>query len=92
MRNCGVLATAAAVAVAVLLLWADQAAAQDYPYCAMRGGRGASENCGYATLAQCRATVSGAGGFCQVNPRFFAAYGPVDESAPRRRRARAYRE
>jgi hypothetical protein len=25
-------------------------------------------NCGFATLQQCRATASGAGGFCQPNP------------------------
>jgi len=48
----------------------NEARAQDYPYCAIKGGRGSYENCGYANLQQCRAAVSGVGGFCQPNPRF----------------------
>ncbi len=39
-----------------------------YPWCANYGGdaSGAS-NCGFLTLEQCRATVSGIGGFCEHN-------------------------
>jgi hypothetical protein len=39
-----------------------------YPWCAVYGGRGGGgTNCGFSTLAQCRATVSGIGGFCEPN-------------------------
>ena len=31
------------------------------------GGRGGGTNCGFFTLEQCRATVSGIGGFCVIN-------------------------
>ena len=34
-----------------------------------------SENCGYATLEQCRAQVLGLGGFCRPNPFPGTAYG-----------------
>ena len=47
-----------------------------YPYCAYYNTKGGgSSNCYFSTLAQCRAAVSGVGGFCDVNP-FYAAYGP----------------
>jgi hypothetical protein len=40
----------------------------EYPWCAQYsdeadGGR----NCGFSTLEQCRATISGMGGFCEPN-------------------------
>ena len=38
-------------------------------------------NCGFATLQQCRATASGAGGQCQPNPS-----GPPLAEAPARRK------
>jgi len=39
-----------------------------YPWCAVYGGRGGGgTNCGFLTLAQCRATVSGIGGSCEPN-------------------------
>ena len=38
-------------------------------------------NCGFATLQQCRATASGAGGQCQPNPS-----GPPSRAAPVRRK------
>jgi hypothetical protein len=34
-----------------------------------------SENCGYTTLDQCRAQVSGLGGFCRPNPFPGTAFG-----------------
>ena len=41
-------------------------------WCAEAGGRNAYQNCGYYTYQQCRAAVSGVGGFCrpdyQANP------------------------
>jgi hypothetical protein len=44
------------------------AAAQTYPWCAQYGGRdGGGTNCGFVTLAQCQATISGNGGICTRN-------------------------
>jgi len=55
-----------------------------YPWCAQyaRDGR----NCGFSTYEQCRATVSGTGGYCLENP----LYRPGAEGAPYGRRARRY--
>ena len=43
--------------------------AESYPWCAAySGGRGGGgRNCGFSTPEQCRATVSGIGGFCEPN-------------------------
>ena len=40
-----------------------------YPWCAdySAGNGGGSTNCGFLTIEQCRATVSGIGGFCVPN-------------------------
>jgi hypothetical protein len=43
--------------------------ADQYKWCAIYGGGlAAPKNCGFVTLAQCRATVSGVGGYCEPNP------------------------
>jgi hypothetical protein len=42
------------------------AQAETWPWCAAYNN--GSTNCGFATHAQCMATVSGAGGFCNENP------------------------
>jgi Protein of unknown function (DUF3551) len=42
--------------------------AQNYPWCAQYGGTFGGSNCGFTTLRQCRATVSGVGGYCYQNP------------------------
>jgi hypothetical protein len=46
------------------------AKADPYPWCAQysRGGLGGASNCYFKTFAQCQATVSGVGGFCNHNP------------------------
>src|SRR6266568_5478697 len=45
------------------------AAAASNAWCAVYNRRGGtSENCGYATLNQCRAQVLGLGGWCRPNP------------------------
>jgi hypothetical protein len=46
-----------------------QAAPYDpYPWCAVYGGSfSGSSNCGFKTLQQCMATVSGIGGSCEPN-------------------------
>lgn len=39
-----------------------------YPWCARYGdGMNGASNCGFRTYAQCLATVSGVGGFCERN-------------------------
>ena len=55
------------------------AAAIEYPWCAQYGGMGdGGRNCGFSTLAQCMATVSGIGGVCERN-LFYE--GPAGRSA-----------
>jgi hypothetical protein len=58
------------LALVVLVGLATPARAQIYyPWCAEYGGGmgGGGTNCGFSTLEQCRATVSGIGGFCVRN-------------------------
>ena len=53
---------------------AGAANAESYKWCAVYGGSGAAPtNCGFATLEQCRATVSGMGGYCAVNSFYTGA-------------------
>jgi hypothetical protein len=53
------------------------AQAQNYPWCAVYGGReGGGENCGFTTFAQCMATLSGMGGFCNRNTQYVPPPGP----------------
>lgn len=52
--------------------------AQNYPWCAVYGGAdtGGASNCGFVTFAQCMATLSGMGGFCERNTQFVSPQGP----------------
>ena len=55
-----------------------------YPWCAVYGGRGGGgTNCGFLTIEQCRATVSGIGGFCTPNQ----FYNPRPGARTRRKHA-----
>ena len=66
-----------------LLLGAQPSQAEiTYPWCAQysRDGR----NCGFSTLEQCRAAISGNGGFCIENPMY--ASGSENPIAYRRSR------
>jgi len=59
-----------AVVVAMSALFANPVRAEiEYPWCAQYSGgpQGGGTNCGFSTLEQCRATVSGIGGSCVVN-------------------------
>ena len=48
---------------------AQAAGHEPYPWCAQYTGRsGNSTNCGFDTVAQCRAAVFGVGGYCAENP------------------------
>ena len=72
----GILAAASA--------FATRAEAQNYPWCANYGsafGDGGT-NCGFTTLQQCMATVSGIGGSCDRNTQ----YVPSGSGAPHRQK------
>ena len=72
----------ASALVAAMVLSGTSARAQNYAWCAQYGGRNiASTNCGFATFEQCRATISGIGGSCYLNPQYQPPPGPH----PRRR-------
>ncbi|MBN8920131.1 MAG: DUF3551 domain-containing protein [Rhizobiales bacterium] len=76
----------AVAATALAGLGASPASARDYPFCATQGGWGSYENCGYSTMQQCMAAVSGVGGFCKPNPRYAVRSYPDDYApAPPRR-------
>ena len=69
----------------MILATAGEASAQNYPWCAQYSVPAGARNCGFSTYAQCAATVSGAGGYCEKN----AMYRPY--SGQPRRRARHHR-
>ena len=56
-------------------------AAIEYPWCAQYSGgsNGGGRNCGFSTLEQCRATVSGIGGFCEPNLFYLGAAGDTSQ-------------
>jgi hypothetical protein len=57
-----------------------------YPWCAQYGAGGdGGRNCGFSTLEQCQATVSGIGGFCERNS-FYT--GPAQRPVKRARKPR----
>ena len=47
----------------------SHAQAQNYPWCADYAGFG-SQNCGFTTIQQCQAALSGNGGFCNANTQY----------------------
>jgi hypothetical protein len=63
--------------------------ADPYRWCAQYRGKFGATNCYFVTLEQCRAAVSGNGGFC--NPNNFYDGRPVTtpEDGPARRRSRS---
>jgi uncharacterized protein DUF3551 len=62
------------ITLATIVLAATNAAAAQW--CAIYTDQmGGSENCGYATLDQCRAQVLGLGGWCRPNPFPGTAFG-----------------
>ena len=62
------------------------AQAQNYPWCAALNLGDLSYNCGFDTEAQCRATVSGIGGFCNRNTQYVPPPGPHGPAVYRRHR------
>ena len=66
-----VIVTTIAAAALVSLSASSPAQAREYPWCAYYGVFGSvATNCGFNTLAQCQATISGIGGYCQTNPAY----------------------
>ena len=75
-----------------LVLWTATslaASADPYRWCAEYGsGRGGgATNCYFVTLGQCRAAVSGVGGFCRPN-QFYTGGRERDRTVGRGRRGR----
>jgi uncharacterized protein DUF3551 len=85
MRSLSILLAAASL---VVLMPAPEAAAQNYPWCAQYTVRGGARNCGFVSFAQCMATVSGIGGWCEQNAMFQP--GPNRPPPRKVRRARYY--
>lgn len=56
-------------------------------YCAYQEGFGSFEDCGFATLEQCRAYVVGVGTGCRINARYYY----YEEMRPVKRKARRQR-
>lgn len=55
---------------------------RNHPWCAFYNAADGITECLFSNIDQCRASVSGVGGFCYANPAW------VDQPAPRRARAR----
>ena len=59
------------IAVALAAVSNPAAAEIIYPWCAVYSEKSVgATNCGFSTLAQCRATLSGLGGICVQNPAY----------------------
>lgn len=57
--------------VAALAAMPAPSHADPYAWCAQYPERaGGGRNCGFVSLRQCQATLSGIGGFCEQNPRY----------------------
>lgn len=63
---------------------ASLAEAEDYPWCAIYDMGDEAKNCGFVTIEQCRASVSGIGGFCMRDPQYEP---PPSAAVPQRPRS-----
>lgn len=88
MTRLGAIAVAALTLPMLLTLTASPARAEVYPWCAIYSGgdMGGATNCGFSTIQQCQATVSGIGGFCQPNPLYHPEREPPRDRRHRRDR------
>jgi hypothetical protein len=68
----------------------EPAKADPYRWCAVYGsfGGGGVESCWYLTIEQCRATVSGLGGFCKESAWYDGRPVSTDGPPPNRHRKR----
>lgn len=62
--------------------------ADPYRWCAQYSGKSGATNCYFVTLEQCRATVSGVGGFCVPNNYYDGRPVTTPEDGIRRSRKR----
>lgn len=85
MRNAMLAMMAVLAAGTATVAGSSPAAAFDYPYCVQGRGVGIPGACSYTSYAQCMASASGRGLYCNINPR--VAFG---QQQPRR--ARPYRD
>ena len=102
MRASTALIAASALALSALATIGTapaEARASGYPVCLHGQTTLGVFDCSYTSIAQCKATASGTGDFCDVNPEYIArGYNPQDaydqqySPTPPRRRARYYRE
>jgi hypothetical protein len=84
--------TALALAIMICAGFSNSAEADPYRWCADYSGGGlggGGTNCGFVTLEQCRATVSGIGGFCSPNPFYDGRPVVVPEDARARYKRRS---
>jgi hypothetical protein len=68
----------------IAVFFSDSAHADPYKWCAVYGGGGedgGGTNCYFLTLEQCRAAISGMGGFCTPNP-FYDGHPVVTPEQP----------
>jgi len=81
----------AALFALVIILAVEPARADPYRWCAEYAGGGqggGGTNCYFLTLEQCRASVSGIGGFCRENGFYDGRpVGTPGNGGPRRRRS-----
>ncbi len=79
-RRLAMLLAALSAGAVVLLAGGAQAQPSPYRYCAVTTQDDVQfADCTYSTFQQCLATISGLGGFCRENPRYFAT--PYDDRA-----------
>jgi len=73
----------AAAAMLIASSLTGEAKADPYRWCAeYGGGRGGGTNCYFMTIEQCRAAISGNGGFCRPNTFY------TGDDRPRRKSSR----
>jgi hypothetical protein len=79
MRKTRFEVTAVVVAATSMLFTVGVASADPYKWCAVDSGGGA--NCGFVTIEQCRATISGRGGSCEPKQVVPANLSPAARAA-----------
>jgi hypothetical protein len=80
-------ATAIVAVVAFGISFGEAGASADpYKWCAVYNMFGGGRNCGFVTLEQCRAAISGTGGNCETNQ----FYTEPNEKLAKRARKRHY--
>jgi hypothetical protein len=78
------LLAATIISAVTVVLMPTTGSADPYKWCAVYGSdMGGASNCGFVTIEQCRATVSGMGGFCEPN-QFYT--GPAEKPAQHARK------